>query len=243
MNVSTLFTAVFFVCHTAAFAQHNSSDFKDAATTGPFPLYLGVGFSNSLTNSDFRTVGREFLSGTGHHAKNRLYGLHVAAGCVIAREEWKFTFVGEVRHLLLARFQRASDTDYFVMRINQTSLGVGGRFAAYPFVLQAQVGPILRYSRDYDFKLGDTKTRLTNATSLKGVNSLFRLGILDPAGTEGGPGMYFEFGYNFIRQGKNDELSRAIRKFDEDYTPESSAKRRYGYLAFGLILPIAIRIK
>jgi hypothetical protein len=238
-----LMTVILLCCCHALAGQHNSSDFKDAATTGPFPLYLGVGFSNSLTNSDFRTVGREFLSGTGHHAKNRLYGFHLTAGCVIAREEWKVTFVGEVRHLLLARSQRANDTDYFVMRMNQTSLGFGTRYAAYPFVLQAQVGPILRYSRDYDFKLGDTKTRLTNETKFKGISSLFRLGILDPAGTEGGPGMYFEFGYNFIREGNNDELSRAIRKFDEDYAATSPAKRRYGYLAFGLILPIAIRIK
>jgi len=232
------------VVSAPAFAQHNSTDFKDAATTGPFPIYLGVGFANSFRNQDFVDVGKAFYDFNNVDARvlTRMYGIQLFAGASIVQEGWPFSLVGEVRHLLLTRTEKAN-SDYFIIRSNQTTLGLGIRYAKFPLVGQFQFGPVLKYTRDYDFELASVERRFRHQPNFAGWSGLVRISILDPAGTEGGLGIYIESGFNFINAGNNDDITKAIQVFQEDFTDPRKAKRRYGYLSFGILLPIAIRIK
>jgi hypothetical protein len=228
----------------SAIAQHNSTDFKDAATTGPFPIYFGVGFANSFRNQDFINVGRAFyeFNNIDLRVRTRMYGINIFAGASIVQEGWPISIVTEVRHLLLTRTVNAN-ADYFTMRSNQTTFGLGVRYAKFPIVLQLQAGPVLMYKRDYDFGLDNSKRRFRHHPGFAGWGTLFRISILDPAGTEGGLGIFIETGFNFIRAGNNDDITKAIQMFQEDFAVSREAKRRYGYLSAGILLPIAIRIK
>lgn len=229
-----------------ALAQHSSSDFKDAATTGPFPLYIGLGYANSFRNQDLVDVGRAFSAFYTNGLDNprtRMYGMYAFAGFSFIPKDWPISLVLEVKHLFLRRTFRV-DPGTFVLTSNQTTLGLGLRWALFPLVVQAQFGPILRYDRNYNFRLATSERSFKRSSGSQGWSGLVRIGILDPAGTEGGLGMYVEAGFNWLgKDDSNREITGAIRAFDNTYAEVRDGKGRYGYLSVGLLLPIAIRIR
>jgi hypothetical protein len=227
------------------YAQHTSTDFKDAVSTGPFPLYIGVGYANSFRNQDFFDVGKEF---TKYYQSNkdpftRLYGILVFTGFSYIPENAKISLGVEVKYLWLTRAMNVGD-NRFELTSQQTYLGVGVRRAFFPLVVQIQGGPILNYNRTYRFDLGQEKRSInSHADAIAGWSGLLRIGILDPAGTEGGLGIYFETGFNWLTKQNDSQVSEAIRVFNDTYSGDDDSIGRYGYLSIGLLLPIAIRIK
>jgi len=227
------------------FAQLSSTDIKDASTTGPFPLYFGLGFANSFRNQDLVDVGKVFhaFHNSNRRVRTRLYGLNAMAGFSLIPENSAVSYVVELRYLWLKRPMTAQGNEFFLEK-HQTSLGFGVRYALFPFVVQLQAGPILRHFRYYSFEVDGEKTFSQFQSKLNGINSLIRIALLDPAGTEGGIGFYFEAGYNFTGfLENNNELSLAIQSFDPLYSTDLDSNNRYGYLSLGIILPIAIKIR
>jgi len=226
------------------YAQHTSSDFKDAVATGPFPLYFGVGYANSFRNQDFYDVGKEFASyyNAETNPSTRLYGLLLFTGFSYIPENAKVSLGIEVKHLWLTRTMHIDDR-WFKLTSQQTSFGLGIRRAFFPIVVQIQGSVILNYKRTYEFDLGADEKSVDFKSPFCGWNTLLRIGILDPAGTEGGLGVYFETGFNWLTKNNNDQLTQAIQLFNDGYSESSDSIGRYGYISFGLLLPIAIRIK
>lgn len=227
-----------------ACAQHTSTDFKDAVSTGPFPLYIGVGYANSFRNQDFFDVGKEFAryNQSSKDPFTRLYGILVFAGFSYIPENAKISLGVEVKYLRLQREMNVDDSQ-FGFTSQQTYIGIGVRRAFFPIVLQIQAGPILNYDRTYRFDLPSGRKSFNMNAPFSGVGGLVRIGILDPAGTEGGLGIYFESGFNWLTKENDNQIGRAIRVFDSGYVENPDSIGRYGYLSFGLLLPIAIRIK
>jgi len=226
-------------------AQHSSSDFKDAATTGPFPLYFGGGYANSFRNQDLVDVSKHFAK---HYSGDydyitRLYGIYALAGTSIIPKNWPLSFGLEVKHLWLHRSMRVADQQFKLIS-NQTSLCVGIRFATFPIVWQLQGGPVLGYGRNYKFRIpGEVKT-FNFKSGTQGWTLSARAGILDPAGTEGGLGLYLEAGMTWLnRNPHNDEIANAIRTYDPTFNTTQNSIGRYGYFSVGVLLPVAIRIK
>lgn len=232
-----------FAC-VPVYAQHTSTDFKDAVSTGPFPLYIGVGYANSFRNQDFFDVGKQFAkyNQSTKDPFTRLYGILVFAGFSYIPENAKVSLGVEVKYLRLQREMNVDDSQ-FGFTSQQTYIGIGVRRAFFPIVLQIQGGPILNYDRTYRFDMPSGRRSVNINSPFGGFGGLIRIGILDPAGTEGGLGVYFESGFNWLTKNNGNQISRAIQVFDSTYDINSGSIGRYGYLSVGLLLPIAIRIK
>jgi hypothetical protein len=227
-----------------AHAQLSSTDIKDASTTGPFPIYVGLGFANSFRNQDLVDLGNAVYnySNFDGNKKTRLYGIHAMIGVSIIPENSPLSLVCELRYIGLKRTVNANDNQ-FSLEKNQFNFGLGIRYAFFPVIVQAQAGPVIRHNRYYTFDVDGQRRSNQVRSWLDGVNVLARLTILDPAGTEGGPGFYIEAGYNIsCFRKRNDELGAAIRTYDRDFNAAKDANNRYGYLAFGIVVPLAVRI-
>ena len=133
------------------------------------------------------------------------------------------------------------------MTMNQLSVGLGVRWAMFPIVLQVQAGPILSYREEFETFLGagSTTSRITNksnpAFGFNGFSGIFRLGILDPTGTEGGLGFYIEVGYHAPKT--IDNIDEVIMTFDPQYVAVDERESSYAQFSVGFLLPIAVKFK
>ena len=232
-------------------AQVSSSTYRDASGGGPYPFYLGVGYTFTSNHRDYEALKNAFqeYSNRGFDGNERLRGVEVLGGFTYKPEGSKFPgwpIVLEFRYRYLTRKTRAEDMS-LRMTVNQLSAGLGARYAAFPFVFQLQVGPILSYKEEFEISpgAGASEQRIINKSNpsfgFNGISTIFRLGILDPAGTEGGLGLYVEVGHHAPKSTEN--LAQVMTTLDPQHDTLIERESSYWQLSAGLLLPIAIKIK
>lgn len=231
-------------------AQHSTSDLRDAGSLGPYPFYIGIGYTNSFDEPDLKHLSHEFSSYYGEGTlQKKLCGFQIHGGAAIIPANWRMSFVVEAKYIYMQRHLGVTDNSY-TMKSQQVSFGIGMRYVLIPqflTVFQAQVGPVLYYSTRYNFKLDGARSQVIKANNsnsiFNGCHVLARISIMDPAGTEGGWGLFFEWGYNFFSTPEGQPLSDAIRQFNLSYEGNEKGSSRYGYFTAGVILPLAIRLR
>lgn len=232
-------------------AQVTSSTYRDASGGGPYPFYIGVGYANTSIHDDYKRINNAFHenNNAAFDNKNRLRGVEVLAGFSFKPEGSKFPpipIVVEFRYMHLTKNTKVDDMS-FSMAINQLSAGLGVRYAMFPIVVQIQAGPILSYREEFATSLrgGSAKRRITNksnpAFGFNGFSGIFRVGILDPAGTEGGLGFYIEIGYHAPKTTNN--IDQVIMTFDPQYDSIEERKSSYTQFSAGFLFPLAIKVK
>jgi hypothetical protein len=225
------------------FSQHTSDDFKDGAGCGPFPIYVNAGYSTSRFN-DFYEVARHFseVYQSDEKAKKRVHGVNLAVGSPIIWTTYPFLLspVVEVRYVVLARSMDIRDSSMDFIS-NQVSVGAGLRYAFYPLVIQGQYHRILLSKQDYRFS-SPGQRRLYSYGS-KGDTFLLRLSFLDPAGSDGGFGIFLEYSWTVMNNASDDHLIETMRTFDPVYNGSINSKEYYRSFSAGLIIPLALRIR
>lgn len=236
-----LLSALIIMQYGLLWGQLSSTEFRDASSCGPYPLYFGVGWGNSWQMSEVETISSAFFN--EHDPRHRVLGVNGMVGASIIPKDSKVSYFVETNFHFYSRNMRG-DLGRFTMSMNQWTLGGGVRYVFAPlFVIQGQVGAVLLHNRIYNYR--DDAKILEIHEDDKRFNewtAKVRLSLLDPAGTEGGLGFFVEWGYNWLhKDGSESEVSDAIKLFDEDFDQTISSNRRYGYFSAGLIIPIALR--
>lgn len=238
----------FLLSAISVLSQHTSEDFKDAAGCGPFPIYIGAGWVTSQFH-DFNTVGRSFndFYDPGKKAGKALHGIHANIGApIIGKDNYKkkrfpFSFGLEAKHILLMAETSAAGNS-FRMISNQFSAGLGMRFAAFPFMLQAQYQQIITSRQNYLFKIDNERRQVDVASG--GSMILGRISFLDPAGSDGGFGVFVEYGLvRLLKPKDNALLTEAIQMFNNAFDGTENCARGYQYFTVGITVPLALRIK
>ena len=219
-----------------------SSDYRDASGSGPYPVYIGVGFAKTWVHKDFIDFRNAFGTNSNRKPK-RLRGMGVLLGASIKPEGGKFPLpiVVEVRGYSYNRKVKKTDTGSISMSINQVSFGLGGRYAFFPFVVQLQFGPVLYYREAYYAIIDEVKYRQIDNYKF-GWNKwtgIGRISFLDPAGTGGGFGLYAEWGFSWLNI-SNPTSNDVLDMFE---LKGISGKTNHGYFSFGVIIPLAVTIK
>lgn len=236
--------AVLCLLSTVVRSQHTSEDFKDAAGCGPFPLYIGLGYTTSKY-SDFSTVGREFVNFYDPEAKvkRNMRGANAIFGATVIPKKWPYWFslVLEGKYVWIFRQLTASSNTYDMVS-NQLSLGGGLRYSTFPFVFQVQYQRVLYSRQSFNFDIGGIEKAVDISSG--GNMLLARASVLDPAGSDGGFGVFFEYGCVFLERPKeNEQLTGVIRAFNESFSASEHCTRGYRYFSIGVIVPLALRMK
>jgi len=231
-------------------AQYSSSDLRDAAACGPYPLYVYAGYTNTFQNQNLKEMSQEFMAqfGKGDAAK-KLHGIQLGFGGSLIQEDSRFSYSIEGKYMYLQN-QVPAGENYFNMVTNQAALTFGMRWVALPQflgVLHVQAGPILYSSTKYDFSIDDklSTVRIHSSPSTFGHEWQFlaRLSLMDPAGTEGGWGLFVELGYNLRVNDPGNTFTDAVHEFNPSYDKTTKIKTDYLYISYGITLPLALRIK
>jgi hypothetical protein len=244
----TLSFSILLHCHFAS-GQHSSSDLRDAGSLGPFPFYVGIGYAHSFDDPDLKRFSHEFSSHYGEGTRQqRLRGFQVNGGASIIPPSFPVAFVLEAKYIYMQRHRSITHNSYTV-ESQQVSFAIGVRYVLLPqflTVVQAQAGPVIYRSMRYDLRLDGVRHQVNkshNSRMFNGLHTLVRISIMDPAGTEGGWGLFAEWGYNFLRRPNGQPLSDAIRKFNSFYPVSQKGCSDYGYFSAGVLLPLAIRVR
>ena len=223
--------------------QLSTSEFRDAASCGPYPLYFGVGYGHSWQMAEVEEISAAFFQ--NQKVRHRLLGVNGMVGASIIPKDSKVSYFVEVNFHVYSRNMRG-ELGRFTMSMDQLSLGGGVRYVIAPlFVIQGQVGSILLHNRKYNYRDASTLIEIhEDKNHFNEYTAKVRLSLLDPAGTEGGLGFYVEWGYNWLhKEGRESEVSDAVKMFDPGFDREISSTRRYGYFSAGIIVPFALRYK
>lgn len=227
--------------------QHNSEDYKDAVGCGPFPLYLTIGGATSR-HKDFREIGSRFTSVYGDRTKRYIRGVEASFGSPIIGKRRQIrilpsflSFALEGKYLMLQR-QIVNDDNKFEMASHQLSIGGGVRYPVFPIVIQVQYQRILFSKQSYKLRL-DGDERLFDITS-QGNLLLARFSFLDPAGSDGGFGVFAEYGLCHLeRRKENNQLTPVIQAINSQSAETLNAARSYRFFSVGIIVPLALRIQ
>lgn len=226
-------------------AQHTSEDFKDAAACGPFPIYVGLAYTTSK-NLNFADVAERFMDyyEDDAHPKKWVRGIYGVLGSPIIPKRWKLpvSVAVEVKYYWSRRNQDAGDI-FFRYNSQQIAAGLGIRYAPFPFVIQGSVAAT--FFSQTDFIFDDNASRKTLGFNSNSIIGSLRVTLLDPAGSDGGVGYFVEFGGSCIVGGMNETeaQSRIIRLFDAAYDAQHDYHSNSVYLGFGIVVPLAIRIR
>ena len=226
-----------------SWAQLTTSDIRHAASCGPYPLYLGIGWGHTWKYSELETIINELGPS---EEKNRLNGLNGFVGVSLIPEDSKVSWLVETSFHHFDRKLR-NDLGTFTLSARQLSLSGGMRWVLAPlFVIQGQFGTVVYHRKNYHFNDGNSVTSLIikqDDAWFNEVTSKIRIALLDPAGTEGGIGFYVEVAQNWIhKSGANGELETAIQLFNPQFEGAPPAKRNYRQFSVGLIIPLGLRI-
>lgn len=227
-------------------AQVSSAQYRDASGSGPYPIYIGIAWVNSLGQNEYRDVSNGLEQSSGEISKKNLRGLQALLGVSIKSEDSDLpTIALEFRYMNMVRKGNIGDFR-FRMATNQYIIGLGARRAIFPLVVQASVGLIFLYSEELTLDSLSSRLELKRLFSRKkgiyGINGIIRISILDTAGTGGGFGLFAEFGLNFIPKPNNNNLNDLVRIVNPT-SPNLPRRKCLGYFSAGLQFPIAIAIK
>lgn len=231
------------VSFNTAVAQLSTTEFRDAASCGPYPVYIGVGWGQSWQYNDLERISEAFLS--NESMRHRIRGVNTMLGVSLIPKGSTVSYFLEADFHAYGRTMK-NDAGRFNLTIRQFSFGGGMRYVFAPLiVVQAQLGSIFLHQRNYQYKTSQTTLLIPIKQDSKPFNEFtakVRIGLLDPAGTEGGIGFYVEAGYNWLnKSGREQEIRDAIRLFDPEFDISMDSGRQYGYLSFGILIPVALR--
>jgi|GEM_PF-6915201 len=223
-------------------AQLSTTDIRHAASCGPYPVYLGLGWGHTWEYSELETIITQFAP---VEEKKRLNGLNGFLGVSLIPEGSSVSWLVEASFHHLDRKLRNSQG---VMTLEARQLGLSGgmRWVFAPlFVVQGQLGTVVYHRKNYHFNDGTAIQSVVIKQDDAWFNELttkIRIALLDPAGTEGGIGFYVEVAQNWLHKtGSASELEKSIQLFNPQFEGAPPAKRNYRQFSVGIIIPVGLR--
>lgn len=258
MKTLLLSCLLLFSLHTGL-AQLSSLDIRQVSGKGPYPIYLNLQFANAGTKHTFREFIQAYSTQHNVPFRSHLWGFEGNLGIVV-NEDNLLGITGLAIHGFSFEFgyrylDRAFEPPQGGRRLRVVEEVLSARFGwrnnlIYPVTFQLQAGPsLLNYAsvresvngnsrriRDGDdtFRKAPRRNRL-----LPGLEGRARLMLMDPAGTSGGLGFFFETRY-LITFGKrdltifNELLDDALRVQDKGWD--------YFSFSLGFVAPLALPI-
>ena len=222
-------------------SSDNSDDVQSVTAAGPFPIYITAQYSHSGKSNPMTPLLSAFAEEDGSKKRKSLHGYQVNLGFIVNEENIKGLTV-ETGILSLSRFIEGKEHDYLVSE-KTAALRVGWYYPFYPITLHVQGGPIFFHlsqaELQSDSNVPITTVRRFNDVLIPGMDFRFRLNILDPAGTSGGLGLFFEYMYHWNFNGREMEPF-----FDTlEATNNSLNKWNYSVFSFGLKSSLALKIQ
>lgn len=242
----------------ASYGQLSSLDIRQVSGKGPYPIYINLQFANAGTRHTFGDFTHAYHKQYGTPDRSHLWGFEGNFGIVVNEDNLLgitgltihgFSF--EFGYRYLDRLLRNGNGQ----RIRLQEEVLGARFGwrsnlIYPVTFQLQAGPtLLNYASVRNSVNGNAeRVRIGEDTFSKqagknrlfpGLEARFRLMIMDPAGTSGGLGFFFEARY-LNTFGKRD-LTPFYELADIDVR---SDLKSWDYLSFslGFVAPLALPI-
>ena len=251
--------------------QLTSDDIRHASGQGPYPIYITVSPWTSIAST--KNTVRKFTSvySKGLDKKN-MFGFEANVGFVINEENFlniinlpikRISLEAGYRHLY--RNFREEEGDQKLLHIQEETIGIriGWRGnLLYPLTYQVQMGPTIHnFVTAYEFNNGNNLERSSVGFGAfqeksrrkfpSGWEFRGRLMFLDPAGTDGGIGIFFEYRYLFTFGGGQKNRKNIQPIFERFLEPdvfkslnpdEFSNRWNYGSFSLGMVIPFAIRI-
>ncbi|MDH3649151.1 MAG: hypothetical protein OEQ53_05670 [Saprospiraceae bacterium] len=243
-----LLISVLCLTSAVAFGQLSSDDIRHAAGHGPYPIYLTGSWSKSSSLDVFKDLNKAFTA--KHSGKNRtaLHGFEINLGWTINEDNLlgnKIYGVSmESGYQRVIRRVRNDSLDFFFQEeVAAVRIGWRPEFY-YPIGMHFQVGPVLYHRTEGRLVERDNGIRQSERLGepfghISGLDFRGRLTVMDPAGTTGGLGMYFEwkFHHNFKR--------RSVQVLYDLIGLDNVSDQRWNYWTFsiGVMVPFALRIQ
>lgn len=242
-----------------SWGQLSSLDIRQVSGKGPYPIYINFQFPTTSTRPTFRNFINAYKQEYGTKSRNRLWGFESNLGIVI-NDDNLLGITGLSVHGVSLEFGYSYMDRLFInggthrMRVQEEALSIrlGWRNnLIYPITFQIQGGPVLLSYASVRESLNGSLRRakignslFTNRSSrvrprLPGFEGRFRLMLMDPAGTSGGLGFYFEGRYLYTI-GKR-QLSPFYRLAE---LGSRNDVQNWNYLVFsvGFVAPLALPI-
>ncbi|MBK6543310.1 MAG: hypothetical protein IPG10_18880 [Flavobacteriales bacterium] len=253
MRITSLLLALFIgICCSAQ--PPSALQTRRATSSGSYPVYLCLG--GSAVNGGIREFSRiastDPLPALFKRAGGTIspFGFNVKLGFILSRGR-PFRYIAFPNFIFEADFNnyvtdlKARDLGTLIMHYSSASVRAGVRYNLfYPFVFQFSLGPIVHQNTGMFLNLPDDQeggaTIEVPQTSLfKGMEYRLRLSLVDPAGTGGGLGIYFEAQWS-------DLFLESLTELEPLYSavgrPTYYTRPNLDYRAFnfGLIVPLAL---
>lgn len=249
-------------------AQLSSDAIRHASGKGPYPIYLtvqGVLASAKNTFHDFSVAyGQEY----GYNKITVLGGYEANLGVAINEDHflwipnWRLKRASvEVGYRHLFHNAKVTGKDkvqrlHLQEEVFSFRVGMRGNLI-YPVTYQLQTGPTIHNvivvkesgGPDEPFKREQLGSGLFENNSIKkfpwGWDARVRLMVLDPVGTDGGMGFFFEYRYLWTFGGEKKGKRNLRPLYKEFGLPLIDDLQSWDYssFSFGLIVPFAVRIK
>lgn len=232
---------------------------RRATTSGSYPIYLGGGFSTVASNireiqrissidplpAHFRRAGGRF----------RPCGMALKLGVVVSRGRNYFSRLPKLLQAPNLVFESdiniytkgldARNGGTLIFHLESVSVRAGVRHRLYyPFVAQITIGPLVYQYTSMFLNLtgerfkGETSS-VPQAFGFKGMEYRLRLSVIDPAGTGGGWGFYFEYQFADFNEKTIDHLGPIHEKAGRlGYT--SKPVLDFHAVNIGIIVPLAL---
>ena len=242
--------------------QFTATDIRNASGCGPFPIYLNAQLLIPGAGNLFGEFVDEYTNQNGGKSKEYLHGFEFNTGIVINDDHLFGIKNLKIKGLSFEMGYRymyrniISDLDERLhLQEESVSLRLGYRLCIlYPITLQVQTGPtiynflsvnetndlsgeFLRYREGYGlFERVDDRSDFPSGWEIRG-----RVVLFDPAGTEGGLGVYIEYRYLWTKGSRN------LKGLYDIILPEldkvtSSQPWDYGMFSLGVVTPLAKRM-
>lgn len=241
-------------------AQLSSRDIRQAAGKGPYPLYINYQYVFPCCQDLFKEFRDVYVQEKYVKDKKMLNGFEANLGIMLndrhflGIRNWRVNSVMiEAGYRFLFRNLTGDHPIRLHLQEEVFSIRLGTRYnPLYPVTTQLQIGPSLYnfyVATEYDDNNGASlKYRFGNGAlernrdkrkTCAGLDLRGRLMFLDPAGTEGGIGFYFDYRYQFTF-GKRD-FNGLFNDLLPGVEPVRISKNwNYGAFSIGVVASLAL---
>ena len=236
-----LVVLLFVILLTPAGAQNtdNTSDLRTVTAAGPYPIYMTMQFSYAGKSNPMKDLMADFANERGLRGRRVLHGLQTNIGFVVNNNTFQGLTI-ETGVLALERVLKSKNDELRISEI-VASARLGYYYPIYPFTLHAQLGPI--FFHNSRIELSDSQDNVIDIHRdyknqfIQGLDFRFRINILDPAGTGGGLGVFFEYMRHHNFKG------RSTVPFYDVFTSNAGGDSKWSYNVWSIGLKASLALK